>query len=479
MKKNKLAINATLNVIRQCCSIIVPLITFPYVSRVLGAENYGRINFSGSIISYVSLIAALGVSQYAVRECTKHREDQVKTSQTASEIFTINVASTAVSFFTLLIILFYWKRVEDFRLLLVAQYISVIFTTIGVEWLNIVYDDYLAITVRTIISYFLSTVLIFSVIKQSSDYLLYAWIMSASTAVPYFFNYFYVKNKYKIKIKITCINKLKKHLIPIMVLFASSVATLIYINSDILILGILKDDAEVGLYSVSAKIYTIVKQVINSVTIVFVPSVTAYIASEKIDKSKHLLETLLGLIISLIIPASVGLACLSEDIIVLISGDQYIDSREALMVLAFSLPFAVLACFFMNLVLMPLGKEKIILVSTIVSAVLNIVLNFVLIPTMGASGAAITTVIAEFIMFLFGAVYSIKKFPVIKLKPLIVGLLSGVLTYTIIRIIGVLNVSIIERVLSCMIISILLYLAAFTIVYRNDAKDIRNMLKMR
>lgn len=121
MKNKSLKINAILNFIKQLCSVIFPLITIPYVSRILQSENYGKYNFGNSIISYFSLIAALGVSTYAVREGAKYRDDKEKITKFSREVFTINIISTIIAYIMLLIVLIIPSPLVIYRKLILLQ----------------------------------------------------------------------------------------------------------------------------------------------------------------------------------------------------------------------------------------------------------------------------------------------------------------------------------------------------------------------
>ena len=150
MKNKSLKFNAILNVIKQLCSVIFPLITIPYVSRILQSENYGKYNFGNSIISYFSLIAALGVSTYAVREGAKYRDDLKKITKFSREIFTINIISMIISYLLLFILLAVPSPLTSYRKLILIQSIVIFLTTIGADWINTIYEDFAYITLRYI-----------------------------------------------------------------------------------------------------------------------------------------------------------------------------------------------------------------------------------------------------------------------------------------------------------------------------------------
>ena len=170
VKNKSLGINAFLNVIRSSLSVIFPLITYPYAFRILHAENMGKIDFSNSIISYFSLIAVLGVSSYAVREGAKVRDSRKKIDELSSEIFSINVVTTIISYTLLVLFVAASDKIQPYSELIFLLSLSIAFTTLGIDWINTIYEDFLFITVRSIITHILSLVLLFVLVKHEDDY---------------------------------------------------------------------------------------------------------------------------------------------------------------------------------------------------------------------------------------------------------------------------------------------------------------------
>ena len=134
--------NSILNVIKTISSIVFPLITFPYISRVLMPENVGKVNFGTSYISYFSMIASLGITTYAIRECSSVRENNNLLGQKSSEIFSISICTTAISYILLAISLLLFRKLDSYRVLIVIQSTSILFTTLGADWLNSAMEDF-------------------------------------------------------------------------------------------------------------------------------------------------------------------------------------------------------------------------------------------------------------------------------------------------------------------------------------------------
>ena len=139
-----LKINALLNSISSIMAIIFPLITYPYATRVLQAENLGRVNFASSTISYFSLIAVLGITSYAAREGVQYRSDRKKLNQFCSELFTLNIFTSIVSILLLIICYLLIPKFHEYKILLIIYSMTIIFGTIGLSWLYTLEEDYLS-----------------------------------------------------------------------------------------------------------------------------------------------------------------------------------------------------------------------------------------------------------------------------------------------------------------------------------------------
>ena len=140
-KEKSLKINASLNIAKQLCQVLFPLVSIPYVTRVLGADGYGIFSYGNSIVSYFVLIAALGINTYAVREGVAVRNDKEKLERFVSEIFTINTISTCISYL-LLICLLASPFLEQYRSIIAIQSLVIFLTTIGTDWINTIYEDF-------------------------------------------------------------------------------------------------------------------------------------------------------------------------------------------------------------------------------------------------------------------------------------------------------------------------------------------------
>lgn len=404
MKHRSLALNAFLNSLRSIFNILFPLITFPYVSRKLSVSGIGIYNFSNSIVSYFLLIAALGISTYAIREGAKYRDNTKKITQFASEIFTINIWSTVIAYILLFLSLIIFQKLRNYSLCILIFSLQIFFTTIGTEWIYQIYEDYTYITIRSIIFQILSIILLFVFVKKPQDYLNYAAITVFSAVGSNILNFVHAR-KY-CHIHIILIFNWKKHIVPILVLFAAGIANMIYVNSDVTLLGLMKTNYIVGIYSVSSKVYSLIKTLISALLIVTIPRLALLFSKNQLVEYKNILFKLTNTLVVLALPVSVGLFMLAKEVILIISGPNYFRAVNSLQILCFSYIFSILSWILSDCALIPAKREKKVLSSMTISAILNIIFNIVLIPFWDEDAAAVSTVLAEISMFFMNYHYS-------------------------------------------------------------------------
>lgn len=395
MKKKSLGKNAVLNTFKSLMGVIFPLITFPYVSRVLGVDSLGKYNFAYSVNSYFLMIAALGISSYAVREGAPLRDDREKFNHFSSQVYTINLISSAIAYALVGLSLLLIPKFQNYTACILVFSIEIIFTTIGVEWVYIINEEYAYITFRRIAFQLISMVLLFTLVKDENDVIVYCAISVFANAGANILNVFNVR-KY-CKLRIVKDVEWGRHLKPIMIIFASTVAVKIYTSSDTVMLGFFCGDHEVGLYSVAVKIYNVLKPLLSAISVVSIPRLAAYAGKNDMVSYQRTAKQIFSSLLVIILPAVVGLFMLSENAILFLSGAEYIDANLSLKLLSVAVAFSIFSSFYNQCALIPMKLEKSFLVATIVSACVNIGLNFVLIPLFGQNGAAFTTVVSEFV----------------------------------------------------------------------------------
>lgn len=407
MNGKSLGKNALLNGIKTTCSVIFPFVSFSYCSRILGANHLGAYSFCQSIVAYLLLIAALGIPNYAIREGSILKNDKIKLINFINQIFTINCFMTIVSYVLLFILLIYWPKLYKYKAIILIQSVQIMLTTFGADWINTIYEDYLYLAIRYIIIQILSLLALIFFVKTPNDIYLYTFISMISNAGGNILNWGYLKKK-GIKLKLTLNIDLKKHVVPILILFFNCIASTIYLNSDITMLGMYSSDSSVGIYTVSSKIYAMIKTLITSIIMVTLPRFSEYIGNSNLCEYKKNLDTIQNILIVFTLPIAIGLFIEGDKILNFVAGGEYITGTYVVKLLAIAIPFSIEACFFTYSILIPNREERYFLISTIMAAIINIVLNFILIPTYGIYAAAFTTLIAELVVMTMTLIYAKK-----------------------------------------------------------------------
>ncbi len=420
--------NVVLNVTKTLFSLIFPLITFPYASRILLPDGIGRVNFARAVIEYFVLIATLGISVYGIREAAKVRDDKVQLSKIAKELFIINIVSTLFAYILLVIAILYVPKLNSYRALLCVISAKILFTALGLDWLYTAVEDFEYITKRYIFFNALSLVLLFVFVKEQKDYLWYASISVFANVGSNILNFIHSR-KY-IDFSIVHNLEFKKHLKPVCVLFAMAIAIKVYTVLDTTMLGFLCNDWQVGIYTAAIKIDKIILSLVVAACAVLLPRLSYY-SENDVDKFNKLTYKGLDILLLVSLPCCIGLFILSQHVIMLLSGEHYIESIPVMRIMNPIILIIGISNFIGMQLFMPLRKEQYTLYSVVCGAVFNFILNMFLIPRYQAWGAAISTLCAETVvtgvqLFLARNIIDFKKtsriFVVYFLNSIVMGL---------------------------------------------------------
>lgn len=382
-----------MSIILTASNFLFPLITFSYVSRILTPIGTGKVAFASSIISYFFYIAILGIPSYGLREAAKVRDDKNKLSKLVHELLLINIVSTIVSYILLLICIIFISKLNNYKLLFLIMSFQILLNTLGVEWLYNALEEYSYITTRSLIFKIIYIPLVFLLIKNKNDYLWYGFLTIFVSSANYICNFINI-HKYIRFQKYENYN-FKKHLKPILILFASSIIISIYANFDVSMIGFIRDEFEVGLYNTALKIKSIVLSLSTAITAVLIPRISYYLSKKDFNKIKELSLTSIRTSLLLAFPLTIYIFIYSKNVILFLSGSEYIGALKTLRVLMLCILPLMLTNLFGNQLLIPFGKEKRFSQSVFVGMFINLTLNLLLIPKYGSYGAAIGTFVTE------------------------------------------------------------------------------------
>ncbi|MBR1454044.1 MAG: flippase, partial [Lachnospiraceae bacterium] len=369
MENKDLNKNNIYNSIATFINILFPLITFPYVTRVLGVAGIGKYNFSNAIISYFNLIATLGISSYAVRECAKLKENRKELSSLASEIYSIDIYSTIIAYILLFVALFISAKLKNYTTYILVLSISFIANTIGTSWICNAVDDFKYLSFRTTANQMASLLGIFLFVKSEGDLIKYILIIVSVNFIANMQTIFYRKKYVDVSFKI--FPNIKRHLKKIILLFSQNISMLLYTNADMVMLGYFGNDEIVGLYALAVKIYNVINGVIASVIGVATPGLSYDYAHSDFTSFNKKITYVVNYILFLFIPAFIGINLLAPDIIKLVSGNAFTLSVGALRILTISMLFSLISAVLGLGILFPMGYDRVNFNSCIVSAVSN------------------------------------------------------------------------------------------------------------
>ena len=385
--------NFLMNVILKASTILFPMITFPYVTRVLGAEAYGRVGFATSVVSYFALLASLGIPSYAVRLCAKNREDEALLGKTVKEILTINLYTLAFTYAIFLVIISLVPKFREERVLLLICSSTIILQTIGVEWFYQSIEQYDYITFRNIIMKVISIIALFLAVHNQNDYIPYAIVSVMGSVGSNILNFLRLPSLVDIKRKYTL--EIKKHIRPIIVLFFYYAATSIYTNLDVLMLGFLTNNEIVGFYNASVKMKNLMVSIIGALGAVALPRASYYLGKGEKDKFFQLIDSSMSFVLFLSIPLAAFSSIEAKPIILLLAGNGFENASLSMSIITPSIIFIGIGTITAWQILIPMGREKETLYSAIIGAIVDFIINLVLIPQYGAAGASTGTLLAE------------------------------------------------------------------------------------
>lgn len=403
MKEKNLKVNAILNIIYSIFNVIFPLLTFPYISRVLLVDNMGKINFFNSLANYSIAFGALGVVTYGTRTVAQVKDDKKELNRVTQELLIINVIATTIIVFILLLLCFWVEKFKENILLLFIYVFYVFLSPISLNWLYSGLEKYKYITIRSIIFKIISLVLIFIFVKEKNDVIIYSIIFVFSNVASYLCNLIYSKKI--IGFSKTELN-LKRHLKPMLILFASSLAISVYINLDTIMLGFISGDEQVGLYTIAVKVKSILLTVVNAISVVLLPRFSYYLANNKMDDFKKVLKYSIITILLISIPIAFFFILEARDSILILGGKHFLDATICMQIV---MPILVISGFSNitgNQVLIPMGREKHFMKAVFIGAIIDLILNLLLMPNFGCYGAAIATLIAECSQMIIQLYYS-------------------------------------------------------------------------
>lgn len=449
--------NFVYNLINTSLGILFPLISFPYASRILMAKGIGEVNFFQSIIQYIILFTSLGIPMYAIREIAKVREQTSVRSKTQLEILILNLLLTVLGYMAVLVIINTVGKIQLNIPLFLILSLAIVLTTIGCDWFYQGIEDFKYITIRGIIVRSCALIFLFVFVRTENDLLYYAVCITIGSLGGNVFNFFRLKRYVDFSELFNGDLKPFRHLKPVLRIFMLNLIISIYVNLNVVMLGFMKNNESVGFFTSATKLTQVILTVVTSLGTVLLPRMSNMISNNQMSEFKELAQKSLDFIVLVTLPITMGLILLSDYLIVIFCGSDYLPAISTLRILAPIIIFIGVSNVFGIQILYPQGHERIVIFATAAGALINFIINLWLIPKYSQDGAAIATFIAELLVtvvmcvigrrllwvswkkhywvYLFGTftmgliVYLIKQIEINFTVDFIISIIAGVIVY--------------------------------------------------
>lgn len=378
----------------QILNTCIPLITSPYLARVLGAEMQGIFSYTQSIVNYFTLFAMLGVENYGTRTIANCGDDREKRSKAFWNIYFFQMCCTLLS---IGIYVFYLTKICSQNVYIAfLQIFYILGALVDINWLFFGVEKFKTTVSRNMIIRITSVVLILSTVRKPSDLWIYTMIMAGSTFLSNIILWFFALKEIDVKaIRTISKNEVVKHIKPNLVLFVPLMAMSVYHIMDKTMLGLLSTYKQVGYYYNADKIINIPIGILIGIGTVMLPRMTALNSNGLINEAKNLFLLSIELIVAVSSAMACGIFAISVEFTPFFFGSGYDECIRVIMMLSPILVIKGLSLVARMQYLIPNQKEKIFIESVFWGAGINLIVNLRLILRLGALGAAIGTMVAE------------------------------------------------------------------------------------
>lgn len=390
--------NAVMNTLLTASSMLVSVITVPYVTRVLSVEGYGDVAFAQSVSQWLSVMCLVGVPTYGLRECARVRDDPREMARVVRELLVIITIFTAVVLTCFGVSILVVPRFRQIAALMWVFLVSTLLLSYGVEWYFQAIEQYKYITIRSMVFKMLSLVAMLVFVRGEDDYLAYGVILALVVCGNNVLNL--ARMLRMVSFSGLGPMRIGRHLKPLASYAALSIASSVYLAFDNILLGMLSpSNVQVGLYQLASKLKGICFSVINAIIGVLIPRLSYYAKNDP-EKYGVLLRRGWGFLLNLCLGIALYLLVYAYPLVVLISSEKYADAVLPVRIIGLANLLSCMSYFFGLCILSPLDQESKLARANLTGAPISLVCNLLLDGTFGATGAAISVCLAELVIFL-------------------------------------------------------------------------------
>lgn len=385
---------------------IFPLITYPYVSRVLGVTNIGICNFVDSIINYYSLFAMMGMTTVAIREISSAKGDKNQLSSSFSSLLTLNLITTLIMIVALVVTTIFVPRLYENKELMFVGAFKLLFNTLLIEWLYKGLENFKYITIRSIIVRSVYVALVFLFIHKADDYLLYFILTTLITILNGAINFLHSRHFVKFSFHGLSFAPFLKSFF---VLGVYSLLTSMYTTFNTAYLGFVGGNEQVGYYTTATKLHHILLGVFTAFTGVMLPRMTSLLSEGKREDFNIYFNKSIDVVFSFAFPIICLSVVFADQIVRLISGAGYenaIPCMQIIMPLIFIIGYDQILTI---QILLPLKRDKDVLIISVIGAIVGVSANLILVPLYKSIGSSFVWLISEIIVLVLAQYFAMKQ----------------------------------------------------------------------
>lgn len=394
-------------------NMLVPLLVIPYVYRVLNPQTVGYVEYGATLYSYFGLLGVLGIYNYGLREVSRVRDDLGKVQELYKNLFVTGLLSNLFFFGAYIAFTYFFIHDPVLREIMFVNSLALLAQIFSIEWMNEAYEEYTFIAVKTVIVRTCNVVLIFLLVKNAGDYLAYVYIITLYWFVCYGISFFYIQKHVRLSIKGLFHGlHLRRYIVPLLLILVLNNTAILYTVADRTMLGYYCGEEEVAYYSIGQKMIEIMNYLLLAAVFVMVPRLSNYLGQDKMQYERSL-QRVMRATLMIVCPIAIGLCMLSEEAVLVLAGEQYIDAIPSLRIFAIRAIGIALTTILYNQVIFLFRKEKLLVVFNLLCGGVNVALNFVFLDYFSPAVAISTTLFAEILFQAICFIYIKKKLHVV------------------------------------------------------------------
>lgn len=431
--KNKIVSNYLYNMSYQVLNILIPIVTIPYISRVLGPQGIGINDSTYAFVATLAVIGMFGITNYGSKKIAWVRDSKERLSKNFWSIWFLQAIANLVVIIIFTVTVIY-NDILGLKYIYLMQLPILIGSLLDISWLYVGLEDFKKTVIRNILVKLLALILILLLVKTSDDLWIYILINSLSIVLGNTIFWIYLP-KYVDKVKIKKID-FKAHVPAAFALLVPQLAIQIYTNMDKVMVERLTGEIQSGYYSSSQKIARLSLVVITSLSYVMMPTMANMYAKKELEKVKVYLRNSVKFALVLSIFITSTLMAIAEDFVPMFFGEEFNTIIPYMIISSLIVVFISVGGVFANQYSLPIGDTKEYTFPLIVAAIINPVLNYIFLPIYKAFGGVISIVITELVVFIIRILVVRKKLDLKYMfdgvyKYFFAGVISFIVTYLV------------------------------------------------